>query len=534
MRYISLKIKYISGVCCLVLFVFLAMLLYMRLEFRQRLDMELHKRGTSIARNVSVSALTPILTENRIALQLLVNETLKNEEDLRYIYIVDPQGTLLAHTFGPTFPRDLLKTDRPTTASAKPLIQKIQTEEEQLEDITVPIHQGEFGRVHVGISEDVIKQELNAILVHGIPFVGLILLFGIAGSWWYAFKITRPLNQLADSVKKAGEGDFDGEIAIVTNDEIGDLSQTFNTMLRQLRELTEEQRDTHNDLRMQTAMLEEEIADRQLAQEALSVKQIQLEALNQTLEDRVKSAVNELRLKDKVMLAQGRQAAMGEMINNIAHQWRQPLNNLGLIVQSIKTEYDMGTLTPEEMADDVDKSMKSILFMSQTINDFSSFFSIDKTKVIFSVVQGINKVIAMMEASVSKQGISIRVNKTDDVTIEGYFNEYNQVLLNIMNNAKDILMERAVEQPVIKLTVSRVGSAAVVKIWDNAGGIPDDIIERIFDPYFTTKGQDKGSGVGLYMSKIIIEEHFGGSLTAANVDGGAEFTISTSCIKDHV
>jgi signal transduction histidine kinase len=194
----------------------------------------------------------------------------------------------------------------------------------------------------------------------------------------------------------------------------------------------------------------------------------------------------------------------------------------------------MGTLTPEEMTDGVDKSMKSIMFMSQTINDFSSFFSIDKAKVTFSVFQGINKVIAMMEASVSKLGITIRVNKVDDVATEGYFNEYNQVLLNILNNAKDILMERSVSQPVIKITVSSVGTNAIVKIWDNAGGIPDEIIERVFDPYFTTKGQDKGSGVGLYMSKIIIEEHFGGSLTAANVNGGAEFTISTCCIKDFV
>jgi signal transduction histidine kinase len=184
------------------------------------------------------------------------------------------------------------------------------------------------------------------------------------------------------------------------------------------------------------------------------------------------------------------------------------------------------------MNDDVDKSMKSIMFMSQTINDFSSFFSIDKAKVTFSVIQGINKVIAMMEASLSKQGITIRVEKLDDVSIVGYFNEYNQVLLNILNNAKDILMERTVPHPNIKITVARIGNNAVVTIRDNAGGIPDDIIDRVFDPYFTTKGQDKGSGVGLYMSKIIIEEHFEGSLTAANVGDGAEFTISTTCTKD--
>jgi signal transduction histidine kinase len=532
MRYHSLKRKYIGGICCLLLFVFLAMISYMRQEFRQRLDIELHKRGISIARNLAVSAVTPILTENRIGLQLLVNETKKNEEDLRYIFIVSPQGEVLAHTFGQQFPRELLKIDHVAPASRLPHIQTIQTEEEQLEDVTVSIHQGDFGRVHIGLSEDAIRQELHNILLQGMPVIGLILLVGIAGSWWYAFKVTSPLALLTDSVKKAGEGNFDGEIDMVTNDEIGELSHAFNTMLQQLREVTAEQLKTHDELRMQTAALEEEVADRQLAQEALSVKQLQLESLNQTLEEHVNKAVAELRLKDKVMLAQGRQAAMGEMINNIAHQWRQPLNNLGLIVQSIQTEYDMGTLTPEEMNDDVDKSMKSIMFMSQTINDFSSFFSIDKAKVTFSVIQGINKVIAMMEASLSKQGITIRVEKLDDVSIVGYFNEYNQVLLNILNNAKDILMERTVPHPNIKITVARIGNNAVVTIRDNAGGIPDDIIDRVFDPYFTTKGQDKGSGVGLYMSKIIIEEHFEGSLTAANVGDGAEFTISTTCTKD--
>lgn len=233
------------------------------------------------------------------------------------------------------------------------------------------------------------------------------------------------------------------------------------------------------------------------------------------------------------MLAQGRQAAMGEMINNIAHQWRQPLNNLGLIVQNIKADYDCGTLTPEELANEVNKVMNTIIFMSQTINEFSDFFSTDNVKKIFCISHGLTKVIAMIEASLSMKSIQLIVEQQEEgIAVEGYFNEYNQVLLNLISNAKDALLEQRVGQPVISVNIAREEGQAVVRVKDNAGGIPEDIIGQIFDPYFTTKGQGKGSGVGLYMSKTIIQEHFGGTLTAANVDGGAQFTITTPLAQD--
>jgi signal transduction histidine kinase len=228
------------------------------------------------------------------------------------------------------------------------------------------------------------------------------------------------------------------------------------------------------------------------------------------------------------MLAQGRQAAIGEMINNIAHQWRQPLNNLGLIIQNIKADYDSGRQTPEELTSDVNKVMETIMFMSQTINDFSSFFSPDKVKKIFYISQGLNRVIAMIEASLSKQGIQLIVEqKEEHVAVAGYFNEYNQVLLNLLSNARDALLDKRVDKPVITIRISREEGQGIVQIRDNAGGIPEEIIGQIFDPYFTTKEQGKGSGVGLYMSKTIIQEHFGGTLTAANVGSGAQFTIAT-------
>lgn len=532
MKPIKLKYRYMTGICCLIICVSAALLLFMRHKFIQRMERELHKRGETIARNLAISSVKPILTENRIALQLLVNETKNIEEDLRYIYVVTPHGEILAHTFGRTFPHDLLKLDIPLPPSKKALIQPIKTESEQLEDISVPIHGSDFGRIHVGLSEDAIKMELHNVVIHGLPIVGLILFIGITGSWWFAFKITAPLAKLSESVRKVGSGDFDGSIHIKSHDEIGELSNAFNTMLRQLRELQIEQQQAHDHLSRQAAILAEEVTERQQAQEALAVKQTQLESLNQLLEERVHTAVSELRLKDKIMLAQGRQAAMGEMINNIAHQWRQPLNNLGLIIQGIQSDHEYGSLTSEVMADQSSKAMKTILFMSQTINDFSTFFRSDKTRTTFSAVHGIKKVIAMLEASLSKQGITIQIEVIEDVLIDGYFNEYNQVVLNLLNNAKDILAERLPAAPRITITVTKVTNSAVVTVWDNGGGIPESIIDKIFEPYFSTKEDGKGSGVGLYMSKIIIQEHFGGTLTVRNCNDGAEFTITTSSVEE--
>lgn len=527
MRYTSLKTKYIAGVCCLILSVVGLLLAYMYQEFDRRLENELHKRGTSIARNLAIQSLTPILTENNISLQLLLKETDRNEADIRYIYLLDRQGRVLAHTFEEVFPPDLLKTQVPGGDSEKPHITTIQTEESLVLDVSVPIHAGDFGRVHVGFSENFISQELHHILLKGLPFIVLILLVGIGAAWWLAAKITGPLAHLSENVRKVGAGEFNGEIEEISNDEVGELSHAYNTMIRQLRELTSEQMRTEHELRMQTGMLEEEIAERQEAQQQLAFKQQQLETLNRVLEERVSTAVNELRLKDKVMMLQGRQAAMGEMINNIAHQWRQPINNLGLIVQGMKLDYDEGALTAEQMDEDVDKIMKTIMFMSQTINDFNRFFSPDRNRTTFSIHKGLKKVVAMMEATLFAQSINLRIEQRDEVMVEGYFSEYNQVLLNLLNNAKDILIERAVAKPVIKVTILYENGTAVLKVQDNAGGIPEDIIGLIFAPYFTTKEEGKGSGIGLYMSKMIIDEHFGGSITVRNTEEGAEFTVRT-------
>lgn len=293
----------------------------------------------------------------------------------------------------------------------------------------------------------------------------------------------------------------------------------------ELEEEIAERQQAQEALQEQATLLEEEIAERQAAQEALAVKQLQLERLNASLQERIDAAIADLRRKDRMLIQQSRLAAMGEMISNIAHQWRQPLNNVGLIIQNLRLDFEAGALTADTMATEVKNAMDAILFMSHTIDDFRNFFRPDKEKGPFSITRSIDNTIEFMKASLDNHGIGVEFAATEDMVVQGYANEFTQVLLNIFNNAKDVLVARQVRAPRITVRAARENGRPVVTIRDNGGGIDAAIVSKIFDPYFTTKEKTQGTGIGLYMSKAIIEESMGGRLTAANVADGAEFRI---------
>ena len=259
------------------------------------------------------------------------------------------------------------------------------------------------------------------------------------------------------------------------------------------------------------------------AMEALLTKQRELENLNFSLEDRIRKAVDELRQKDQVLIHQSRMAAMGEMIGNIAHQWRQPLNALGLVVANIKDAHDYKELDATYLNQAIADSNRLIQKMSSTISDFANFFRPDKKIAAFSGLKQIRDAIALVEASFKSNNVTIQCDTTEDVMLLGFPNEFSQVLLNLLVNAKDAIKASKTPNGCVVVNLTSRNGRGCITVRDNGGGIPEDIIGRIFDPYFSTKQQ--GSGIGLYMSKMIIEDNMNGAITARNIENGAEFII---------
>ncbi len=265
-----------------------------------------------------------------------------------------------------------------------------------------------------------------------------------------------------------------------------------------------------------------DISGRKRAEEAVLAKQQQLELLNRTLEARVTETVNELRKKDQVLIQQSRLAAMGEMIGNIAHQWRQPLNSLALVIANIKDAWDFNELNAEYMDKSVASCHRLIQKMSTTISDFFNFFRSDKTVVSFSAQHQIQETLSLVEASFNNNLVSVHLDTSHDVLLKGLPSEFSQALLNLLSNAKDAILAYNKGRKVTIRVESR-GNMGCVIVSDSGGGIPEDILDKIFDPYFTTR--DHGTGIGLYMSKVIIEHHMNGRIAARNIDTGAEFTV---------
>ena len=251
----------------------------------------------------------------------------------------------------------------------------------------------------------------------------------------------------------------------------------------------------------------------------------QLEELNSSLQKQVEESVAELRRKDQMLISQGRQAAMGEMISNIAHQWRQPLNALSLLIANLNFCHQEGDLSRTYMEKSVTTADRLLQKMSTTITDFSNFFRPEKQKVTFSARDEIQRAVNMVEDAYNSSNITVTIEGSDGVTLYGFPNEYSQVLLNLLANSRDAVVASATPEGRVIITVAESGGMGIVTVQDNGGGIPEDVIDKIFEPYFSTK--QMGTGIGLYMSKMIIERNMEGRITAANREGGSKITLET-------
>ncbi|MEA3497696.1 MAG: PAS domain-containing sensor histidine kinase, partial [Campylobacterota bacterium] len=244
--------------------------------------------------------------------------------------------------------------------------------------------------------------------------------------------------------------------------------------------------------------------------------------------------ITDSKMKALQLAKSEKMASMGEMIGNIAHQWRQPIAIISMWANNIIADVDIDDIDNENLIKYSNNIQEQTKYLSQTIEDFRDFIKGDRVKTRFNLDDGVKSFLNLVEGSIKTHNIDIILDLQKDIVIEGYKNELNQCLINIFKNAKDILKVNIKDEKLIFISTSREGKDIVIKIKDNGGGIPEKILPKIFEPYFTTKHKSQGTGLGLNMTYNLIVKGMGGTIRVDNVTyeynnkkfTGAEFTIT--------
>jgi len=267
----------------------------------------------------------------------------------------------------------------------------------------------------------------------------------------------------------------------------------------------------------------------------VKIRTMELKELNNSLEDKVANEIEKNRQKDQKMLQQSRMAQMGEMISMIAHQWRQPLGaiastSIDLRMKMMLDSYDLDDKEQQnECINYLDIQLVNIeeyvQNLTQTIDDFRNFYKPDKRQKIQTINEPVQKSLNIIKATIDANGIKIIESYKSKTKLPIFDSELMQVFLNILKNAQDNFKEKGTSEEKITIETIDIDNGVRVEICDNGGGIDESIMEKIFDPYFSTKSEKNGTGLGLYMSKMIIQEHHNGKLTVENRDGGVCFII---------
>ena len=267
------------------------------------------------------------------------------------------------------------------------------------------------------------------------------------------------------------------------------------------------------------------------AQELQLLKDVVNEMID-NLESKIHEEILKRTEQEKLLIQQSKLASMGEMIGNIAHQWRQPLGELSALLMNIQVKHEFNDLDEAYMLSSIQQCIKINAFMSGTISDFQNFFKPSKEKEVFEISEACQRSIAILQASLKYHGIEFSFDISEKMEVLGYPNEFAQALLNILSNAKDVLSEREISNPFIRLYLKKGYKYILIVIEDNGGGIAGEYMDRIFEPYFTTKYAKQGTGIGLYMTKMIIENNMGGIIKVKNTQAGALFTIKLPSVPE--
>jgi signal transduction histidine kinase len=427
---------------------------------------------------------------------------------IKNIYILDPQGRIIidkdssqsSKKVFPFYEKLLHVADHQIANDHQYLTMKVF----RLLDVTLGYMVIE---ANIAQYELDITKEINLMILYTILYGFL----SIVSSFFISRSISRPLEEI---------------ITIMQRTQSNQRLNFERQPQKEYQYLTDAIKLKHNALQELNIHLEDEI----------SIKTKELQVLNASLEERIEEAVNDLHKKEELLKQQSRHAQMGEMIAMIAHQWRQPLSAISatafsIIIKSKRKKFDLST--PEAQSKHLlylEKNLESIQeyvqFLSHTIDDFRNFFKPEKLKERCSINDVVDKALQIIQVPIQNHNIEITTELHSVQTLELFKNEMTQVVLNIMKNSEDNFLDKHVSGGEISLVTYDQDRSIVLEISDNGGGIKPAIIDKIFDPYFSTKEEKNGTGLGLYMSKVIVEEHNHGHLDVQNRDQGVCFIIT--------
>jgi signal transduction histidine kinase len=381
----------------------------------------------------------------------------------------------------------------------------------------------QWGWIHLSMSLDEYYKKVLSMYIEFFTFFTILFLISIIISYILAKSISKPIIDLNNIATNISKGNLKLRSNYTNNDELGALSQTFNNMISAIDETQTQLKLSHEELENRVEKRTKELDN---TNKLLNNKKNELEELNKNLDKKVKDEIEKRQKQENLLIQQSRLAAIGEMMGNIAHQWRQPLSVITTCASGIKLEKEFGISNSELEVEKLDSIINSSNYLSNTIEDFRNFFKPNKQMSDFSIEEMAIQSLALVNSSLNFHHIKLEKNFNTINSVYGYSNEFSQAVLNVLSNAKDALVENNVVDPKIKVNIYENEDFGFLEIEDNAGGINQDILNKIFEPYFTTKHKNQGTGIGLYMSKMIIEENMNGKLIVENIKNGARFIFA--------
>ena len=427
-------------------------------------------------------------------------------------------------------------------------------------------------------SHDYILKSLNSVVLSIVIAIILFITFSIYVSFGISKRIFKSFDNMQAITSKISNGNYDVESRDLYYDEFNNLVDSFNKMQVEIDKREDNLENSLNSFKslfnstMESIILHEnkicfdvnnvslklfgattkndligksildlvspeyrKIVESNLLEnsepyeiELLKMDGTKIQALVQgkflKLEDRIVRVsalidITELKNKDQLLFQQSKMASMGEMIGNIAHQWRQPLSVISTCASGVKFEKEFSVLSDDRLNESMDMIVENTQYLSRTIDDFRNFFKSEKNLQLFVVRDIVQKALKLLSSNIKNNEIELLTKFTsNEFRFEGYPNEFIQVLINIINNSKDAFLSNQNEEKYIEISENEYKDRYILQIKDNAGGISPVIIDKIFDPYFTTKHKSQGTGIGLYMSHQIISDHMNGKLNVKNIE----------------